>query len=202
MNFSVSVSDIDTFRRYRETEEVSLGDLLRSLRRQEDPTPAMLAGTALHAILENPPDGDEGIDAAERNGHTFTFTLDADIHLMPLREIRGNRVYVIGPDSITVRGRVDMFDGTSVVDHKLTQNFDAERYTDKYQWRLYLSIFGCDRFVYNVFVGKEAELREWTISAMHQFTVYRYPEMEGDVLRELGRFIEFAKAHLPEAVAA
>jgi hypothetical protein len=207
VNISLTVSDLDAFRRYREMEELTLADLLRSLRREDGPTPAMLAGSALHALLENPPADADSLAGAVSKGHRFVFECDATVPVLPFREVSGSRTFEVAGNRITLRGRCDAFDGTAIDDHKLTGQFDAERYISRYQWRAYLSIFNATKFTYNVFVGAADGADEdgtpvWKVSGFHRLTVYRYPDLDRDIARELARFAEFARQHFPEAVAA
>jgi hypothetical protein len=201
VSLSLSVSDLDAFRRYREMEEMTLAELLRQLRREDPPNEAMLAGTALHSVLENPP-ADELV-SAQMGGYSFRFNIDGDVSLAPIRELSGRKDYVIDGQVVTLRGRVDGMDALTVYDHKLTKNFDAQRYADRYQWRCYLSIFGASRFIYNLFIGEKAGESdagiEWDVYDFHTLTFYRYPELESDVIRELGRYVEFANHHLVAA---
>jgi hypothetical protein len=201
VSLSLSVTDLDSFRRYREMEEMTLAELLRQLRREDPPNEAMLAGTALHSILETSA-GDDLV-SVQRNGFSFRFNVDAEISLAPIRELSGRQDYVIDGETVTLRGRVDEMDGITITDHKLTKNFDAQRYADRYQWRCYLSIFGASRFVYNLFIGEKAGESdagiEWDVYDFHTLTFYRYPELESDVIRELGRYVEFANHHLVAA---
>lgn len=199
---SYSVTDVETYRRWRTDDEdrIGLDELIERLRHRAEPTIAMRAGTALHAILERACEGD-AFSALDFDGFSFQFNLDDSISLAPIREMRGQRMYVVGNELVEIRGKVDAIDGLTVVDHKLTSRFDAETYADSYQWRLYLSIFGAQRFVYNVFVGKEGKgvddgLTDWEIREFHALPFCRYPELEADVQREVEIFADFAAKFL------
>lgn len=198
----VSVSNLDQFRRYRSDEDYPLHVLLRQLRREEPPTLAMQAGTALHGILETA--GDAELGAVVRDGFSFMFDLDAEIVLAPFREIAGTRSYMVDGAPVTLSARVDGFHGTAIEDHKFTTHFDGERYGESFQWRAYLSIFNAERFTYNAFVGKvgeepdEAGIVPVDVVDFHRITFYRYPELEEDLLRELALYVEFAKVHLQD----
>lgn len=197
---SLTVTDLDNFRRYREDEEMTLPELLARLRREEGPSDVMRAGSAFHSILEHP-DADE-MTWAERDGHRFFFPEELEIALLPFREIPAKRTYNIAGQQVELRGRTDGCDGFAVEDHKFTTNtFDAERYFDKYQWRAYLSIFGARIFYYNVFPAKFLEtdangVMNWEIREFHRLPLYRYPEMEADIVRELAAYADFAHQHL------
>lgn len=201
---SLTVTDLETLRRYREREEMTFAELLRVLRRERPQTEAMKAGEVLHSILEEPP-GDL-LDSITRDGHLFRFAIDDEIALRPFRELFGKKVYRIGGIDVELRGKADSFDGLAVADYKLTKSFDAQRYHDSYQWRAYLSIFNADRCTYDVFVGKQVGITqeggpEWEISDSHQLTLYRYPELDADLIRELEFYVEFARRHLEAAAS-
>jgi hypothetical protein len=195
----ISVSDLESFRRYRTDEDFPLHVLLRQLRREEPPSDKMIAGTALHHLLETAAD-DTTLDRVEIDSHVFRFTCEGELRLSPIREMRGTRTYHVDGEAVTLSGRVDEIDGTHIVDHKLTSNFDATRYLDSYQWRAYLSIFRASKFTYNIFVGarnnKNPEEIEWEIKEFHPLTFYRYPELDADLVSEIGRYLEFARLHL------
>lgn len=181
---------------------MTLEALLKRIRREEPKTPAMMAGTALHKILETVV-GAADLETAEAEGFRFRFDLDQTLSLTPVREMRGEREWLVGGSPLEVRGRVDGTDGHAVIDHKLTSQFDATTYLDSYQWRLYLAMFGAQRFEYSVFVGspepKDTQLIR--VQQYHRLTFWRYPEMERDIERLLGQYVEFASVHLQSDLA-
>lgn len=189
------VTDIEEFRRYKASEEYELGALLSRLRREEPPSVAMRAGTALHSILEN---GLPGIqDAAKQDGFTFVFSADIELAMSPLRELAGSKVIA----GIEVAGKVDEIGGFVIADHKLTSRFDPERYTDSAQWRLYLDIFGADRFVYNVFEASSDDDERFVVFGFHRLPLYRYPGMEEENARLVSEYAAFAREHLESSAA-
>lgn len=192
----VSATDIDAYRRFRGDEEADLADLLAQLRRESVPTPAMEAGTAFHAALESAAPGEHRQLSA--NGFTFDLDVVGTLDLPPIREMKATRDYAFAGCLVTLVGKVDAAFGRRIDDHKFTGTFDAERFLGSYQWRIYLEVFGADQFRWNVFEGREGEPRRYVIHAMHPLTMHRYPGMAEDVARELGLFVEFARAHLPE----
>lgn len=192
----VSATDIDALRYYRSDEEAELGDLLRQLRREEPPTEAMLAGTALHTALEMASTGDHQGFAVD--GYLFSFDTEAEIDLPAIREMKATREYVVGDVVVTLVGKVDAIHGKRVDDHKFTGRYDAERYMSSYQWRIYLEIFKADEFRWNVFEGRESSPKNYIIHSIHQLRMNRYPGIGDDVAREVASFVAFARDHLPE----
>lgn len=200
----LSVTDLEAFRRFRESEDMPLHVLLAQLRRQTAPSAAMEAGAALHSILETAEAG-QSLDVVKVPGYTFRFACDDEITIAPVRELAGAKSYLIDGVTVSLRGRVDALPGNGVEDHKLTARaFDALKYAESYQWRAYLSIFNAEWFAYNVFVGAELSADEhgalWEIREFHRLPLFRYPGLEADLVREIGRYVEFAREHMPETV--
>lgn len=194
----VSATDIDAVRRYRNDDEADFDDLIAQLRRQSEPTEAMLAGTALHKALETAEAGE--LRGVSVDGYIFDIEASAEIDLPAVREMKGTREYVVSGVLVTLVGKVDAIHGKRVDDHKFTSRYDAERYMDTYQWRIYLDIFGADEFRWNVFEGREVAPQHYVITNFHSLTMHRYPGMEADILGELREFVSFARKHLPERI--
>lgn len=194
----VSATDIDAFRRWRDDEEdaSNLADLIAQLRRLMPSTEAMEAGTALHKALETAEPGDH--KGFEADGFTFSFETDAEIDLPPIREMKATREYRVADCIVTLVGKVDALHGRRIDDHKFTAKFDADRYLESYQWRIYLEVFGADEFRWNVFEAKESAPKNYLIRNVHTLTMHRYPGIGADVEREVREFVSFARDHLPE----
>jgi hypothetical protein len=197
------VSEVESFRQWREDDDAELETLLARLRGQTPPSEAMLAGTAFHKALEEAP-------AAEHSelralGYTFKLMGDFELAIPAIREIRASKTYVGDGFAVTVSGQLDAIEGKRVEDHKTTGRVDFERYLAGYQWRLYLDIFGADVFRWNVFEiecheDEEPFGRVWGVYEAHRLEQYRYPDMGADCARlalDLGRF---ALRHMPERV--
>jgi hypothetical protein len=195
----VSVSEIDSFRYFMADEDGDLSSLLARLRREEPPTEAMQAGTALHAALETCRDG--SLDEVISDGFRFTFAFDEELDLPQSREMKATREYGIDGHTVTLVGKVDAVLGRRIDDHKFTSRYDAERFLGSYQWRAYLDLFDADQFRWNVFEGRETGERHYTITNLHKLTMHRYPDMEADLRRQLSAFVDFVSAHMPERLA-
>lgn len=197
----VSVTHLDQLAYFRASEgeswEMPLDELVRRLLGQEPPNPAMLAGSAFHAILEHAKPDDE-LREVERDGFRFRFEVDGEFPLPQIRELKGTKDFVVDGEIVTLSGQVDAIHGIRVDDHKLTERLDAERYADSWQWRSYLSIFDCDQFRYNVF---ECYLREREnlriVHSYHAVPFYRYPELEAETQRRVEDFTRFVRTHCP-----
>lgn len=192
----VSVTDIEQFRYYRDAEEMDLQTLLKRLRREEAPSEAMALGSAFHAFLERAVDGEHA--KVEIDGYTFSFRGELAVALPSVREVRAIRTMQFDGDSVTVSGIVDAINATTVYDHKLTSQWDAEKYADSYQWRIYLWTLAKSRFVYNVFTRGDLKGSEVEIRACDILPLYSYPQMDADVERLIRDYLHFARSHMPE----
>lgn len=196
----VSATEIDSLRYFLANESAELEPLLAQLRRQSEPTEAMMAGTALHEALERAGHGE--VDALAFGGYCFAFPSDAEIDLPEIRECKATREYRSDGVNVTLVGKVDAIHGRRVYDHKMAGRYDPERFMASLQWRCYLEIFGADEFVWNIFEAKPVADRHYRISNFHRLTMHRYPGMHRDVMRAVGEFVDFAKLYLPERLAA
>lgn len=198
----VSATDIDAFRRFRATEDASLEDLIAGLRRESQPTDRMRAGTALHHALEHALHGT--YDSLEALGFRFDVVPDVALDLPDIRELRAFRDMMVNDVPITLTGMVDGMHGRTIIDHKLTVRVDLDRFLNSYQWRIYLDLFGADRFCWIVYEADEDrdDPQHYTIKAVHRLEATRYPGMSDDVERELRAFVDMAKSHLLQQEAA
>lgn len=186
------VSEVESFRQWRDDEEAELSDFLARLHGEQEPSDAMLAGTAFHRALELATEGEA--ETLEANGFRFLIECDITLALPEIRELRASRAY--GP--ITVTGCVDVIEGVRIEDHKTTSRFDPERYLDGYQWRYYLDIFGAEVFRWNIFEMRPIEDRVYSVFATHRLEQHRYPSMRHDCAKLVKALHEFAVANLPE----
>lgn len=196
----LSVNDLQCWQRYRDNEDVTLADCLRQLRREEPPTPVLLAGRALHKALEHAQYHEDNLNpfgqsVLQYEGYTFIFQCDAEITVPDVRELKGETVIDTRYGSLTMVGVVDSID-TAISDYKLTGHFDAERLAASYQWRCYLQMFDRLRFDYKVFVAQEIKPNEWAIRDYHEVSFYRYPGMEEDIERAVNECVAFMREHV------
>lgn len=192
----ISVTDLDSWRYFKASDDMDVQALLRRLRREEEPSQAMLAGRALHNALEHASEGE--MAEVESDGFRFQFVGDCAIPLLPVRELKGEILIQTPSGPVTLVGVIDGHDG-AIYDWKLTGRFDAERYADSYQWRCYLVMFNARKFVYGVFEGKEGDaINEWVIWSYQQFPLYTYEGMRADVEREVAELAAFKVEHAEE----
>lgn len=204
MEATFRVSEVESFRQWRDDEDADLSVLLSRLRGQSEASAAMLAGTAFHKALELAAAKDHHQLTAL--GYTFHFAGDFELAIPVIREVRAGKTYVGEDFAITVSGQLDTIEGKRVEDHKTTGRFDPERYLGGYQWRLYLDIFGANLFRWNVFEICEAEAAQeeaglhWSVHAHHTLEQFRYPGMEADCQRLVADLAAFTREHLPERI--
>ncbi|MGD9713784.1 MAG: hypothetical protein AB7V46_17240 [Thermomicrobiales bacterium] len=203
------VSTLEHFRKVVCTEYESEADLVERIRRgQWAPDAAdtpwyMLAGTAWHRALacEPPDDAVESTEEVMARYGDYLFSPD-DIYAgiaefgMGSREITWHRDWVV--DGITVRleGTADHVVGRVVSDAKTKfSDVDPSDYEESLQWRAYLLIHDADVFRYVLFSFKDPaadgflKLRK---DGIYTFNMWRYPDLERDVLEWLNRFVGWA----------
>lgn len=192
----LSVSDLESFRYWKEREDQGLPELLAKLRHEEPPTPNMEAGKAFAKLFENSIEGSE-LEQASVDGWTFGFSrLTHSIAVPAVRELKAEVVFDTPSGPVTLVGKVDSIHGTEIHDQKLTERWDAERYLDSLQWRAYLVMFGGTAFVYDVFTGsysgKFVEVHDY-----QAMTFYAYPAIRTDVERAVCELAAVVAEHMP-----
>ena len=199
----LSVTDVDAWHYFRAQEEGDMAAFLARMRRQEPPTPQMRAGTAFHKAMETGAIGDGAAFTSQR--HRFTVDFDAALSLPPVRELKVYRTDVYDGCEVTLVGKADGVDGTTIIDHKLTRSFVPDRYLDGFQWRAYLWLFAANRFRWNVFVGRPGRGEDWTdvrLVELHHLEAVAYDGLARDVEASIADFVAMAREHLPERLAA
>ncbi len=189
----ISVSDIDQWRWWKDHEEMELGELLARLRRQGKETEAMRAGTALHRALEHSQPSE--LEALESDGYRFTFECDCELGMPDCREVKLSKSLTVDGTPVTLVGVVDSWHGSTIEDHKATNQIDADRFMSSFQWRFYLWMFQARVFVWNIFaITPDArEPNQYRVREFQRLTQYAYPGMSGECLHELTEFVRFAR---------
>lgn len=183
---SASVSNIELFRVWEQDEELDLGWLLTRILGKEPPSDSMKAGTAFHSALEQSREGEMG--ALAFGDYRFDFNCDCAIYLPPIKELPISGIY----GDLEVRGRVDGVNGKEVIDYKTTEQFDADRFMESYQWRFYLDMLDCDRFRWEVFVISEFGPQYcYSVRQVHSLVQKRYPKLHEDCEKLAKRYSKF-----------
>ncbi len=182
---SVSVTNLDTFRWWQGEEGLDLDWLLARLRGEEE-TEAMRVGKAFHAALEEA-DGGE-IESLITSDYRFDFNCDCELPVSHIREASVEADY----GGLLVRGRVDALDGKTVTDFKVTERFDPDRFFEGYQWRYYLDMTGCDKFIWRVFVIREfGGPGSYEVYQTHTLSQNRYPGLREDCAKLAREYLRF-----------
>jgi hypothetical protein len=189
----LSVSDLESYRYWKDNEDSNLDDLIAKLTSTFEPTPQMMAGRALAKLFEHA--RGRTLLTEESEGWEFHFEIDGELVMPNVTELKAEEVFETPRGPVMLVGKVDGLDGIAVHDQKLSEKVDAERYLDSLQWRSYLVMFGAKKFVYDVFLGRYATGGEQrvTITDYLQLPFYAYPNMRADV--------EKAVCELAEVVA-
>jgi hypothetical protein len=147
-------------------------------------SPAMAAGTAVHALIENAQFGEIKAHSDAHGWHVH-FDLDADAAIPEAREVPLQRTH----KGITLFGRCDAISTRAVHDIKTTSAIDIDRYLDSYQWRAYLWMSGRQRFHYDIFrVKVEDDIKVVTVLEYVPLKLSAYPNLDRDVERLLEEF--------------
>ena len=107
-----------------------------------------------------------------------------------INEIKAELPITTGNGDAVLVARADKVLGLAVMDYKTTSNqFEAERYMQSVQWKIYCLAFSAHSFTYRVFEIKDGDVL--TIKAAHTLTCRPYPGMAEEVQRLAGDFIGF-----------
>lgn len=192
----VSVSNLELFRIWKESEDLDLEWLLSRLRQPEQ-TEQMKAGEAFHSALENASVGDT--DTLTHGDYRFDFNCDFELAIPKFKELPVEKQY----GDLLVRGRVDVLIGKMVTDYKTTEQFDADRLWSGCQWRYYLDMLDCSQFCWHVFVLKQfGPAYCYEINRVHTLFQFRYPTLHEDCMRLATEYSEFAKVNIEPLVEA
>lgn len=154
----VAVTHLEAFRLFRTQDWMTFDELMAQLTGYEKFDPLMATiGDAFHEALRRVDVGEHARLTAKRWRFNLS-KVDGELALYSLRELRASKTYAVDGTEVEVRGRVDGADGIAIEDHKMKfGTFDAERYADSVQWKLYLDMLGGQMFRYNVFEGPDRD---------------------------------------------
>lgn len=152
MRNRISVTTLDQFQAYLDNEDMDEPSFISTILNPPPPTHAMAVGTAWHKVLESW-QGQSEDNRYHQDGLCFDLSrLDSD-DLIEIGEPhqREKKLVWQGVDGVDLVGKFDVLLPFAVIDHKLTANFDPERYFNSWQWRCYLTMTGKPKMVYQVF---------------------------------------------------
>ena len=166
---------------------------VRKLLKLEPPSLKMYAGIAVHKAVELMQDG------VIHNGTivdewTINCNKDIIIETPDCRELAIQKSI----DDVTIFGRVDSLDSSTVHDFKTTGSYNYEKYQASYQWRTYLWILNYDRFIYDVAITKTDEDKKIVdIMDYKKIELRRYPNLDNDVENKIRDYVYCLKQLAP-----
>jgi len=153
------VTNIEKFRRFRDgvTSYDSEQSVIDTITGTFTGNCKTWIGTAFHSIIENGKDLNmyhADISANVKfNEKQIEQAISHSLSLRPfIAEIRQSKEFDTHFGTVKISGAIDVLQGNQIRDTKTKFTPPAYLdYYDSYQWRIYLSIFGLDRFYYDIF---------------------------------------------------
>lgn len=191
-------TQLEAFRRYLANDYVTHEDMLATLRGELVPNEAMRFGTAVHKALEskiNNPEPMLHVDGYMLSPASIKLATELVNTIGASTEVTFTRDWSFDVGDVQLKGTCDVVQGREVMDYKTTFNsIDDSKlrsYEDSYQWRAYLALTGCERFIYNIMQWKE-DGGIWYIAKQEYVTCNRYTGIINDVGMMLHGLHEFA----------
>ena len=197
----IRVTTLESFRRFRDnvTETYDTEEkLIEHIKGEFKGNSKTEIGSAFHYLIET--NGEylqsSGVNFSENQ---ILIALNHQVLISPfVPEIRKNKIFYTGKYKVEISGCTDVLQGNTLRDTKC--KFSAPTYMDYYnsfQWRIYLSIFGLDRFLYDIFefVGYKDEMVKDVSSLVlkqHEpFECVRYEKMESEIITLINDFMDW-----------
>ena len=205
----IRVTTLESFRRFRDnvTETYDTEEkLIEHIKGEFKGNCKTEIGSAFHYLIETYGNGNLVFQSTilEKFGvnfkvEHFQIALDHAKNIFPfVPEIRKSKVFDTGKYKVEISGCTDVLQGNTLRDTKC--KFSAPTYMDYYnsfQWRIYLSIFGLDRFLYDIFefIGyKDEMIKDVSGLQLKQhdpFECIRYENMERDIITLINDFMDW-----------
>jgi len=203
----IRVTTLESFRRFRDnvTETYDTEEkLIEHIKGEFKGNCKTEIGSAFHFLIEHKEMDTNDITDFLKFGVIFN-TIHFDTaykhaeNISPfVPEIRKSKVFNTGKYKVEISGCTDVLQGNTLRDTKC--KFSAPTYMDYYnsfQWRIYLSIFGLDRFLYDIFefIGyKDEMVKDVSSLVLKQhdpFECIRYEKMESEILTLINDFMDW-----------
>lgn len=197
----VRVSTLDLYRKILQKDYVKEDDLVETLRRGQflnnaDHNEWSQAGMDWHEAM-----GMNWHDAGELVlcGST-TFRKDdiisAQMHAGDgLRELKGSALFYCHAVKVRLCGTCDHLYGNMIRDYKCKfSKLEVVDYEPSLQWRAYLHIFGCSRFVYDFFVMDIDKDKVCRLKEVNSVGFWHYDRLEQDLAEWIGDFLAWAES--------
>lgn len=205
----IRVTTLESFRRFRDnvTETYDTEEkLIEHIKGEFKGNCKTEIGSAFHWLIEHRVITANDIPSFTKFGVYFSPThqdmaYNHSVNISPfVPEIRKNKVFDTGKYKVEISGCTDVLQGNTLRDTKC--KFSAPTYMDYYnsfQWRIYLSIFGLDRFLYDIFefIGYKDEMvkdvSSLTLKQHEPFECIRYEKMEAEIITLINDFMEWVE---------
>lgn len=191
-------TQLESYRRYLAYDYVTHNDMVASLQGKVVQNEAMKFGTAVHKALESKiinPEPMLHVDGYMLSPASVKLATELVMPVGSSTEVTFTRDWSFETGNVQLKGTCDVVQGREVMDYKTTFNtIDAAKLQsleDSYQWRAYLVLTGCEKFIYNVMQWKE-EGGIWYIAKQEYVTCQRYTGIIDDVGIMLHDLHEFA----------
>lgn len=195
MRSRIPVTALDQYQYFLDSD-MSEQEFIHSITTKSPPTVAMAVGIAWHSILENW-QGETADNRYYQDGFVFDLSQlnsDDEIIIGEASQREKKQVWQ-GVDGVDLVGKFDVITPFAIIDHKLTANFDPERYFNSWQWRAYLMMTGKPKMIYQVFEHTGLNGDVITIKDYHRLEVLAYDGMTGDVKEIVCDFNALLKKH-------
>jgi hypothetical protein len=209
-------SILELFRECTTTDYGDEAELVAAVR--GEPVPPnwyMEAGTAWHAVLENPSKTFD-FDTDRHTSGKFSFpgsaveTARKHLPASGLREIPGSRIFPTPLGPVEVTCTADLVSGLTCHDHKTKFSpADPADYEEALQWRFYLAVHGCTEFRYHLWEFRDPDDEGFcALKGSSHFSFWKYPHLERDCAAWCSQFrqwlevkglAEFLRADNPAA---
>lgn len=192
----VSVTALDGFEFYQNSDFLSQHQYLREVFRLDPPTPAMQAGIEFEAWLENQ------IKGKPDDSWTVNPALEINIPRVVAFQVGVVKEYDMLGRTVILSGRTDGMHGHIIDDWKTTSKpltYGYEKVAERYawQWRSYLTMLGCDQFQFHVFHidAVKKKVLDYLMCPFDSYPGMR-EEVESKVREYAGVLVEFERQGL------
>lgn len=195
----ISVTILESFRRFK--DDVSSFDteenLIKLLKGEFKGNNKMFIGSAIHSLIDNYPNIKQG---KVKLSDTQIIKIHEHCNKLGVfySEIPANKVFYTNKNELKITGRIDVLQGITIRDTKC--KFSSPSYSgyyDSYQWRVYLSIFELDRFIYDIFEienyndAMEINISDCNLTIHEPYECLKYDKMEYDINSLIDEFMEW-----------
>jgi len=178
----VSVTTLDAYRLYMQTDWMTLQKLEDQILRREPPTEVMVRGRAFHAICEDSKACFRG-DCYEAEGFSFdAASMDEFLESLPTDgAAECKETFEFPAAGIRLVGKCDYLSGYTAYEWKTKDRaFTPADYADSLQWKCYSMLFTVPQVVYRmVRLKKQDDI--WHVIEHDDMTLHRYRGMEAEL---------------------